>query len=371
MKKCAIVTGSGGLIGSEATRFLIGKGYRVLGIDNDMRAYFFGQNASTKSSQQQLKNDFGDDFMDYSIDIRNYERLEIAFKNYAASKEYELCLVVHTAAQPSHDWAANEPLTDFGINAVGTINLLELTRKYVPSATFIFTSTNKVYGDRPNYLAGLTELDSRWEVYDDAGRLYAIDETMSIDNCKHSVFGASKVAADIMVQEYGRYWKMNTACFRGGCLTGSQHKSEILHGFLSYLIKCIVHDKHYDIFGDGKQVRDNIHSSDLVQMFWLYHQQPSGCGVVYNAGGGRHNSTSILEAIASVNELRRADGLAAWNDYTILADKWRIGDHVWYISELAKFQADYPQWKISVPLTDIIKEIYETEMKVRNAAVEV
>jgi CDP-paratose 2-epimerase len=366
--KIAIVTGSNGLIGSQSVKFLIDKGYQVIGIDNDMRSYFFGKDASTKDTEKSMKSEYGDKFTPLNIDIRSYDQLELVFKGlttkeydmfgFSPNDNYDLDLIIHTAAQPSHDWAAKEPLTDFSINATGTINLLELTRLYAPKATFIFTSTNKVYGDTPNTL-DLIELPTRWEKSDKG----AIDETMSIDQTKHSIFGSSKVAADVMVQEYGRYFGMNTVCFRGGCLTGPNHAGAELHGFLSYLIKCIVNDKPYTIFGrKGKQVRDNIHSWDLVNMFWHYHQNPRP-GEVYNAGGGRENSTSILEAIDTCNQLKNNDGLATWKNYTI-SDDARIGDHIWWISDLTKFQRDYPEWPgITISLEETIRQIYEAERK--------
>lgn len=343
--KCALITGSAGLIGSQSVDFFIEKGYIVLGIDNDMRSYFFGENASTKKSSESLiykhKN-----YIHHNIDIRNYEELEKIFKNY------NIEIVIHSAAQPSHDWAAKEPITDFTINALGTINLLELTRLHTPKATFIFTSTNKVYGDTPNKSTNLQEWDTRWECVDELGNLLSIDETMSIDNTKHSVFGASKVAADIMCQEYGKYFGMNVGVFRGGCLTGPNHAGTELHGFLSYLVKCIVNDKPYKIYGyKGKQVRDNIHSWDLVNMFWHFHQNPKQ-GEVYNVGGGRDNSTSILEAIDSINKI----GKTNWSNYTILEEN-RIGDHIWYISDLKKFRSHYPKWDITISLHETIKQM--------------
>ena len=279
------------------------------------------------------------------------------FNHYGDSIE----IIIHTAAQPSHDWAAKEPLTDFSVNATGTVNLLESTRVCCPKATFIFTSTNKVYGYTPNYLT-LAETDTRYEYLDGGFNPGSIDETMSIDQCKHSVFGASKVAADIMCKEYAKYWDMNIGIFRGGCLTGPNHAGAELHGFLSYLIKCMVNDKPYTIFGyKGKQVRDNIHSWDLVNMFWHYHKNPKP-GEVYNAGGGRNNSTSILEAIDSVNELRKGDDLEPWTNYT-LSDQARSGDHQWYISDLNKFKSHYPEWDITISLNETIRQIYEAERK--------
>lgn len=378
--KTAIVTGSSGLIGSQTVKRLIAEGYYVVGIDNDMRAYFFGEEASTKESENKMKSDYGRNFNPLSVDIRDYVTLETIFKGlildnseraisdkttFEKSNEvYDIQMIVHTAAQPSHDWAAKEPLTDFSVNAIGTMNLLELTRLYCPTATFIFTSTNKVYGDTPNHSPYLQERETRYECVDDIGNLASIDEFMSIDHTKHSIFGASKVAADIMVQEYGRYFGINTVVFRGGCLTGPNHQGAELHGFLAYLIKCIVNNTHYNIFGyKGKQVRDNIHSDDLVSMFLEYHKSPNP-GAVYNAGGGRENSTSILEAIASANSILKEinPNHIDWDDYTILEDN-RIGDHIWYISDLTKFKTDYPEWPgITISLQETIKQMIEFEM---------
>ena len=347
--KLALVTGSAGLIGSQASDFFHQKGYTIIGIDNDMRSYFFGESSSTKETSESLKSKL-DNYHHYNIDIRNYTDLEEIFK------KYKFDIVIHTAAQPSHDWAAKEPLTDFSVNAMGTMNLLELTRLYCKESTFIFTSTNKVYGDTPNKSTYIQERELRWECVDDLGNPTSIDEKMSIDNTKHSVFGASKVAADIMCQEYGKYFGMNVGIFRGGCLTGPNHAGAELHGFLSYLVKCIVHNKPYTIFGyKGKQVRDNIHSFDLVNMFWEYHQNPKQ-GEVYNVGGGRNNSTSILEAIDTINEIAGTN----WSNYTI-SEENRIGDHIWYITDLGKFKKDYPNWDITISLRETIKEMVEFE----------
>ena len=358
--KFALITGSAGLIGSQASDFFHQKGYTIIGIDNDMRSYFFGESSSTKETSESLKSKL-DNYHHYNIDIRNYTDLEEIFK------KYKFDIVIHTAAQPSHDWAAKEPLTDFSVNAMGTMNLLELTRLYCKESTFIFTSTNKVYGDRPNYNYDtgkiddynllVKELDTRYEgVNRITGELSSVDESMSIDNTKHSVFGASKVAADIMCQEYGKYFAMNVGIFRGGCLTGPNHAGAELHGFLSYLVKCIVHNKPYTIFGyKGKQVRDNIHSFDLVNMFWEFHQNPKQ-GEVYNVGGGRNNSTSILEAIDTINEIAGTN----WSNYTI-SEENRIGDHIWYITDLGKFKKDYPNWDITISLRETIKEMVEFE----------
>ena len=351
--KTAIVSGASGLIGSQTTEFFHNKGYRVIGIDNDMRAYFFGEDSSTKDSNDALLNKF-ENYIYFNNDIRDYASLEKIFQEYASSID----IVVHTAAQPSHDWAAKEPLTDFSINAMGTMNMLELTRLFAPKATFIFTSTNKVYGDTPNYLKGIKENELRWECYDEQNNLFEINEQMSIDNSKHSVFGASKVAADVMCQEYGKYFGLNVGIFRGGCLTGPNHAGAELHGFLSYLVKCILNNKPYTIFGyKGKQVRDNIHSFDLVNMFWNFHQNPKP-GEVYNAGGGRNNSTSILEAIQTINRLAGTN----WDQFT-LSDDNRIGDHIWYISDLSKFKSDYPNWDITITLEDTIKQMIAFEQK--------
>lgn len=349
--KVAIITGSAGLIGSQACDFFSEKGYKIIGIDNDMRAYFFGEGSSTKDSLESLKSKIND-YEHYNIDIRDYQKINEVFSKYSN----DIDIVIHTAAQPSHDWAANEPLTDFSINATGTINMLEVTRLNCPKATFIFTSTNKVYGDTPNKSPYIQERESRWECVDDLGNPTSIDETMSIDNTKHSVFGASKVAADVMCQEYGKYFGMNVGIFRGGCLTGPNHAGAELHGFLSYLVKCIVNNKPYTIFGyKGKQVRDNIHSWDLVNMFWEFHQNPKQ-GEVYNAGGGRDNSTSILEAIDTINRIAGTN----WSNYTI-SEQNRIGDHIWYISDLRKFRTHYPNWNITIDLEETIKQMVEFE----------
>ncbi len=349
--KTAIVTGSSGLIGAQTTAFLHDKGYKVVGIDNDMRAYFFGAESSTKESNDILLATY-ENYEYFNCDIRDYQALEKIFDKFRTNVE----IVIHTAAQPSHDWAAKEPLTDFSINAVGTMNLLELTRLYTPKSTFIFTSTNKVYGDTPNFLKGIKEDTMRWECYTDQNGLYSIDEHMSIDDTKHSIFGASKVAADVMCQEYGKYFGMNVGIFRGGCLTGPNHAGAELHGFLSYLVKCIVNNKPYTIFGyKGKQVRDNIHSYDLVNMFWNFHLNPKQ-GEVYNAGGGRNNSISILEAIQMINKLAGTN----WDQFT-LSNENRIGDHIWYISDLTKFKSHYPEWDITITLEDTIKQMIAFE----------
>lgn len=342
--KTALITGSAGLIGSEAARFFAGKGYRIIGIDNDMRQYFFGPEASTAWNNDQLKSELGDTYIYEVADIRDSSIMD------RLMGEYRPDIIIHTAAQPSHDWAAQEPDTDFTVNALGTLIMLEATRKHAPEATFIFTSTNKVYGDRPNFLP-LIEQETRWEI--DPTHEYAngIDESMSIDQTLHSVFGASKVAADIMVQEYGRYFGLKTGVFRGGCLTGPAHSGAKLHGFLAYLVKCVATGTPYTINGyKGKQVRDNIHAHDLVNMFWHFHQNPRP-GEVYNAGGGREANISMLEAIA------RAEELLGKKANVTYADEARVGDHIWYISNLAKFRSHYPEWKITYDMKATLREL--------------
>ncbi|MEM9236604.1 MAG: NAD-dependent epimerase/dehydratase family protein, partial [Verrucomicrobiota bacterium] len=285
----AVVTGSAGLIGSESVKALHAEGFHVVGIDNNMRAYFLGEEASTAETNRQLAEQF-ERYAHRKVDIRNAEEVDRVFAEFGS----DIQLVIHAAAQPSHDWAAKEPFTDFGVNAVGTLNVLEATRQHSSGATFIFTSTNKVYGDTPNRLP-LVELESRWEIDSEHPFFVGIDESMSIDQTKHSLYGASKVAADVMTQEYGRFFGMKTGVFRGGCLTGPAHAGAELHGFLAYLMKCIVEKRPYRIFGyKGKQVRDNIHSNDLVHAFLEFHKNPR-CGEVYNMGGSRHSNCSMLE----------------------------------------------------------------------------
>jgi CDP-paratose 2-epimerase len=350
--KIALVTGSSGLIGGEAVEFLCGQFDLVVGIDNNMRSYFFGADSSTEWNKNRLSEKFSH-FKPFHADIRNYNELEPIFKEYGQ----DIQLIIHTAAQPSHDWAAKEPLTDFGVNATGTLNLLELTRIHCPEAVFIFTSTNKVYGDTPNYLP-LVELDKRWEI--DQNHAYfqeGIDENMSIDHSKHSVFGASKVAADVMVQEYGKYFGLKTGVFRGGCLTGPNHSGAQLHGFLAYLMKCAITGNHYTIFGyKGKQVRDNIHSYDLVQMFWHFYQNPKA-GEVYNAGGSRFANCSMLEAI---DWCEKISGNKMQYSY---AETNRIGDHIWYISDVNKFKSHYPHWNYKFNLEDTLVEMHDNMLK--------
>jgi len=341
-----IVTGSAGLVGSETVKFMHELGFTVVGIDNNMRSYFFGDDGSTDWQRQSLERELAN-YRHEQLDIRNMDGLHALFGRYGKAVK----AIVHCAAQPSHDWAAREPHTDFSVNATGTLNMLEAARAHCPEAVFLFTSTNKVYGDRPNSLP-LVETPLRWTVHDDHPYAqYGIDEEMSLDQCKHSIFGASKVAADIMVQEYGRYFGMRTMTFRGGCLTGPAHSGAMLHGFLAYLVKCAVTGTPYTIFGyKGKQVRDNIHSSDLVNGFWQAIQAPRP-GEVYNIGGGPRSNCSILEAIAIIEKQT-----GRTMDYTIGEDN-RIGDHIWWISDLRKFQAHYPGWQMRYGIEEIIAEI--------------
>ena len=335
------------MIGSEAVRYFSGQGFQTVGIDNDMRRYFFGEEASTARNRAVLKKEVKG-YIHEDLDIRDEKKLARLFKKNGA----RIALIIHAAAQPSHDWAAKEPLTDFGINATGTLNLLEMTRLHCPQAVFIFVSTNKVYGNLPNTLP-LQELETRFELPRDHRHYNGIDESMSIDQSKHSLFGASKAAADLLVQEYGRYFGMKTACFRGGCLTGPDHSGAQLHGFLAYLMKCCVTGEKYTVFGyKGKQVRDNIHSYDLITAFDAYFKNPRSAEV-YNIGGGRQNSCSMLEAIAACEKIcgRKLD--------YVYDETNRSGDHIWYISHLGKFQSHYPQWQQRYSLQDTLKQIHD------------
>ena len=345
----ALVTGSAGLIGSESVAFFSDKFDLVVGIDNNMRQYFFGPEGSTEWNRNRLSEAYNN-YTHRPADIREVSQLEPIFKEFGA----DIKLIIHAAAQPSHDWAAREPFTDFTVNANGTLNMLEMTRLHAPEAVFIFTSTNKVYGDNPNYLP-MIETETRWEIDEDHPYFKdGIDEYMSIDHTKHSLFGASKVAADVLVQEYGRYFDMKTAVFRGGCLTGPNHSGAQLHGFLSYLMKCAITGTQYTIFGyKGKQVRDNIHSYDLVNMFWHFYQNPRA-GEVYNAGGGRHANCSMLEAIKVCEKIS-----GNTMNYTY-SDTNRIGDHIWYISNLNKFKEHYPGWNWSYDLDQTLVQIHDS-----------
>jgi CDP-paratose 2-epimerase len=329
-------------------RFFASRGFDVVGLDNDMRAYFFGAEASTRRTSQRLVDELEGSFRAIDLDIRDQAGVDRLFAEHRTRIE----LVVHTAAQPSHDWAAREPHTDFSVNAVGTLNMLQAAREHCPDATFIFTSTNKVYGDRPNKLP-LVELETRWELPEDHEWFMGIPVDMSIDRCTHSVFGASKVAADVMVQEYGRYFDMPTVCFRGGCLTGPQHAGAQLHGFLAYLMKCTVTGNPYTIFGyKGKQVRDNIHAHDVVRAFHAFHNDPK-VAAVYNLGGGRESNISMLEAIKLCQQIAGRE-----LDHTH-SDEARIGDHQWYVSDFGAFKTDYPGWQLTYGIEDVLKDIYE------------
>ena len=345
-----IVSGSAGLIGSETVRFFANKGLDVIGIDNDMRADFFGSEASTDWNRQFLEKEIPN-YRHMNLDIRDETQMQNLFRDCAS----DLSGVIHCAAQPSHDWAARDPFKDFTVNANGTLVLLEMTRKYVPEAVFIFTSTNKVYGDLPNSLP-LVEKETRWELEDHSYAEFGIDEAMSIDQSKHSLFGASKVAADILVQEYGRYFGMKTGIFRGGCLTGPAHSGTQLHGFLAYLAKCVVNGNPYTVFGyKGKQVRDNIHSHDLVNMFWQFYLKPR-IGEVYNAGGSRHSNCSMLEAINICEELSGQEMKWTYEENN------RVGDHIWWISDVRKFKSHFPEWEYRYGIREILEEIVEAQM---------
>jgi len=343
-----LITGSGGLIGSEAVSFFSSLGLEVHGVDNYMRGYFFGSAASTEWRVRELESTIKG-YRHHAIDIRDGQAVDELIRKLAPSLKY----VLHAAAQPSHDWAAKEPLTDFTVNALGTCNLLEAVRRHAPHAAFAHLSTNKVYGDAPNELP-LVEKATRWEI-DEAHPYFArgIDESLRIDQTTHSVFGASKVAADVMVQEYGRYFGMSTVCFRGGCLTGSGHSGAELHGFLAYLMQCTVTGRPYTVFGyKGKQVRDNIHSRDMVNAIWHFFQAPRS-GAVYNIGGSRHSNCSMLEAIGMCEEV--TGNKLNWT----YADQNRTGDHIWWVSDISRFQKDYPNFKLTYDSRGIIKELYE------------
>ncbi|HTA05406.1 MAG TPA: NAD-dependent epimerase/dehydratase family protein [Solirubrobacteraceae bacterium] len=345
----AIVTGSGGLIGSESVAHFIALGYDVIGLENDMRARFFGAQASTAHMTDALLARFRTEFHSQAIDIRDRDGVDRLFAEHSAQIE----LVIHTAAQPSHDWAASDPHTDFEVNALGTLNLLEATRNHADSATFVFCSTNKVYGDRPNSLP-LLELEQRLELAEEHPYFKGIDTSMSIDQSTHSLFGVSKTAADLLVQEYGRYFGLATVCFRGGCLTGPNHAGTMLHGFLSYLMRAIVTGEPYTVFGyGGKQVRDNIHSADLVAAFEHFHLGARAGGAVYNIGGGRFSNCSMLEAIELCQ--RVAGRELNWT----LSEQNRVGDHRWWISDVSAFARDFPGWKLTRNLEDTVRELYE------------
>ncbi len=344
----ALVTGSAGLIGSQAAEHFAGLGLHVVGVDNDMRKVFFGDESSTAWMATALEQKLGNSYTHEALDIRDRPAVERLFEQYGT----DIGIVIHTAAQPSHDWAARDPFTDFDVNAVGTLNMIENTRQHCPDAVFIFTSTNKVYGDTPNRLP-LNELETRWEI--DPSHPYndGIEEDMSIDMTKHSLFGASKVAADVVVQEYGRYFGMKTSCFRGGTLTGPNHSAAELHGFLAYVMQCTMSGTPYRVFGyKGKQVRDAIHSSDLINCFEQVYNAPRSAEV-YNIGGGRFSNCSVQEAIELCEDIT-----GKRLDHTYVEDN-RIGDHIWWIGSNARFQEHYPGWSLKYDVRAILEEMFE------------
>ncbi|ODM41736.1 NAD-dependent epimerase/dehydratase family protein [Cereibacter johrii] len=351
--KRILVTGSAGLIGSEAARHYDALGHEVVGVDNNMRRSFFGPDGDTSWQRQRLEQSCSR-YRHAAIDIRDRAAVARLFEEFRPEA------IVHCAAQPSHDLAAKIPFDDFEVNALGTLNLLEAARQHTPEAPFIFTSTNKVYGDGPNMLE-LVELESRYD-FADPRHAAGIAEDFSIDQCKHSLFGASKVAADVMVQEYGRYFGMNTVCFRGGCLTGAGHSGAQLHGYLSYIFKAAAQGRHYTIFGyKGKQVRDQIHSRDVIGAFDAFLANPRP-GAVYNLGGGKANSISILESIDRIEQL--SGRKLSWS----LSEENRIGDHIVYYTDLARFRADYPDWQLGTSIDDIFEEFAQVSFKDRSSA---
>ena len=352
----ALVTGSAGLVGAECVREFSERGLEVVGVDNDMRRVFFGEDASTDWVRRRLETTYPG-YRHCAHDVRDASAISELFAHYARSIE----VVVHCAAQPSHDWASREPETDFSINANGTLNLLEATRRHCPDAAFVFTSTNKVYGDAPNRLP-LEEREKRYELPDEHPyAAHGIDEEMSVDQNLHSLFGASKLAADVLVQEYGRYFGMKTGIFRAGCLTGPQHAAAQLHGFLAYLVRCAVADEPYTIIGyRGKQVRDNIHARDLVDAFWHFVKAPRS-GEVYNMGGSRHSNCSILEAVEIVEDLCGRPMQIRFDDSP------RLGDHIWYVSDVRKFQSHFPAWSYRYDLAGILAEIHQAMLERRES----
>ena len=339
-----LVTGSSGLIGSEVCEYFDNLGWEIHGLDNNQRAVFFGQQGDTRWNQQRIQSQLKD-FTHHEVDLRDREKV------FDLIKEIRPDTIVHSAAQPSHDRAASIPLEDFDTNAVGTLNILEATRQYAANVPFIFMSTNKVYGDAPNYIP-LKELETRWD-FNDPAYENGIPESYPIDQTKHSLFGASKVAADIVTQEYGLYFGMKTCCLRGGCLTGPAHSGVELHGFLSYLVKCNLEKQKYFVYGyKGKQVRDNIHSLDVAKFIHEFIKSP-GCGEVYNIGGGKNNTCSIIEAFELTEKV--TGNKMQWE----YVDKNRIGDHICYYSDLSKMRSHYPNWDIKVPIEEIIEQIVE------------
>jgi len=342
-----LITGSSGLVGSESVNFFCEKGFDVIGIDNNLRKFFFGSEGSTLWVKNLLlkKNK---NFKSLNIDIRNYNKLEKLFKKY----KKKISLIIHCAAQPSHDYGKNFPIIDFNVNATGTLNLLELTKKYCYEAKFIFMSTNKVYGDNPNKLK-VFEKKNRWELKKSDKYFRGIDEKFPIDDCTHSFFGVSKTYADLIVQEYGKNVGLKTVCFRGGCITGPNHSGAKLHGFLSYLVKLSLKNKKYNIIGyKGKQVRDNLHSFDLVNCFWEFYKKPRE-GEIYNIGGGRYSNCSILEALQIVEKIKNIKIKKRFYNLP------RVGDHIWYISNLSKFKKHYPKWKQKYNTIKIIEELID------------
>jgi len=353
----AVITGSCGLIGSEAAVFFGQLGYDVVGIDNDMRSVFFGEDGSTRWNRGRLENELGDGYVHHDLDIRDRDAILSLFQRYGTS----IGLVIHTAAQPSHDWAAREPFVDFDINAVGTLNMLEATRLHGDGAPFIFTSTNKVYGDTPNRLP-LVELETRWEIEEGHDYANGIREDMSIDHTLHSVFGASKVAADVLVQEYGRYYGLPTACFRGGTLTGPNHSAAELHGFLAYVMRCAISGRPYKVYGyKGKQVRDAIHSHDLIRCFDEVARAPR-VAEVYNIGGGRFSNCSVIEAIDLAQEISGRE--LEWS----YEETNRIGDHIWWIGDNGRFEAHYPEWRLEYDVRRILEQIHDANVERWSAA---
>ena len=345
--KIALITGSCGLVGSESSNFFSKKGFKILGIDNNTRKFFFGKDGDISWVKKKLKKNLNN-YNHSNVDIRNYLSLKKIFLKYKEN----IKVIIHAAAQPSHDWAKNQPFIDFDINARGTLNLLELTKQYCPKAPFIFMSTNKVYGDNPNFLP-LVEKKTRWEIKNNHKYRDGIDETMSIDNCTHSFFGASKAYSDLIVQEYGKNVGLKTACFRAGCITGPNHSGAKLHGFLSYLVKSSLQNKNYTLIGyKGKQVRDNIHSEDLVSCFWEFYKKPK-MGEVYNTGGGRYSNCSIIEALNLV------EAITGKKIKKKILKENRVGDHIWYVSSMSKFKRDYPNWRQNYSSKKIIHELIE------------
>ena len=348
----AVITGSSGLIGSEAAIHFAGLGLDVVGVDNDMRQVFFGPEASTNWNRTRLQRQLGKAYDHRDIDVRDREAILALFRELGSAVE----LVIHAAAQPSHDWAAKEPLVDFDINAGGTLNVVEGMRRHAPDAVLIFTSTNKVYGDRPNTLP-LIEHGTRWEIDPEHTYANGIREDMSIDESLHSVFGASKVAADVLVQEFGRYYGLRTACFRGGTLTGPHHSAAELHGFLAYVMRCVMTGTPYTVFGyKGKQVRDAIHSRDLIRAFDEFFRAPR-IAEVYNIGGGRFSNASVLEAIDLAQQIVGEE--LEWT----YKDQNRIGDHIWWIGDNGRFESHYPDWKLEYDVPRILEEIREANEK--------